>query len=86
MILLNPKSHTRHYPDDNTSRDIMRQTIGFFEERGKAKLKADDRDRIWYGEFLDFIKENQIFARLLTPPEYGDEGTRWDTYRNCEFN
>jgi len=85
MILLNPKDHKRPYPDDE-SRQIMLQTIGFFEERGKAKLKADDRERVWYSEFLEFIKENQLFARLLTPPEYGDLGTRWDTWRNCEFN
>ncbi len=85
MILLNPKNHVRSYPDEE-SREIMLKTIAFFEKRGKAKLKADDRDRVWYAEFLDFIKENQIFAKLLTPPAYGGSSTRWDTWRNCEFN
>jgi acyl-CoA dehydrogenase len=85
MILLNPKAHNRDYPDEE-SRQIMLKTIAFFEGRGKAKLKADDRERVWYTEFLDFIKENEIFSKLLTPPEYGDGNTRWDTWRNCEFN
>jgi len=85
MILLNPKDHVRFYPDDE-SREIMQQTIAFFEKRGKARLKADDRERVWYADFLAFIKENQIFARLLTPPQYGGSGARWDTWRNCEFN
>ena len=85
MILLNPKAHSRTYPDDE-SREIMLKTIKFFETRGKAKLKADDRERVWYADFLNFIKENEIFARLLTPPEFGDGNTRWDTWRNCEFN
>jgi len=85
MILLNPKAHNRYYPDDET-REIMLKTIEFFERRGKAALKADDRNRVWYAEFLDFIKENEIFAKLLSPPEYGDGDTRWDTWRNCEFN
>ncbi len=85
MILLNPKNHKRFYPDE-ASREIMLKTIAFFEERGKEKLKADDRDRVWYADFLDFVRENQIFATLLTPPEYGDGTTRWDTWRNCEFN
>lgn len=85
MILLNPKAHSRTYPDDE-SREIMLKTIEFFETRGKAKLKADDRERVWYADFLNFIKENEIFARLLTPPEFGDGNTRWDTWRNCEFN
>jgi acyl-CoA dehydrogenase len=85
MILLNPKAHNRYYPDGE-SREIMLKTIAFFEERGKAALKADDRDRIWYAEFLNFIKDHEIFAKLLTPPEYGEGNTRWDTWRNCEFN
>jgi len=80
MILLNPKDHKRPYPDDET-REIMLKTIAFFEERGKTRLKADDHERVWYAEFLDFIKENRIFARLLTPPAYGEGKTRWDTWR-----
>ena len=86
MILLNPKDHQRHYPDD-VSREIMRKTIAFFEKRGKAKIKADDHARTWYGDFLEFIKDEKIFATLLTPSGYGlDEHYRWDTWRVCEFN
>jgi len=86
MILLNPHQHNRNYPDDR-SREIMLKTIQFFEKRGKAKIKADDHARAWYGDFLDFIKSEKIFAALLTPSDYGlDENYRWDTWRNCEFN
>lgn len=85
MILLNPKEHKRQYQDEE-SREIMLKTIEFFETRGKKRLKDDDRERVWYADFLDFIKENGIFAKLLTPPEYGNNLTRWDTWRNCEFN
>ena len=52
----------------------------------KKKLKADDRSRAWYAEFLEFVKDEKIFATLLTPPQYGGGDTRWDTWRNCEFN
>ena len=85
MILLNPKNHDRLYPDER-SRQIMLKTIEFFEQRGKKKLKADDHSRAWYAEFLEFIKDEEIFATLLTPPQYGSGDTRWDTWRNCEFN
>jgi len=85
MILLNPKQHDREYPDER-SREIMRQTIDFFEKKGKSKIKEDDRERVWYADFLEFVKENQIFATLLTPSAYGDGDRRWDTWRNCEFN
>jgi acyl-CoA dehydrogenase len=85
VILLNPKQHNRSYKDER-SRDIMVKTIDFFERKGKQKLKEDDRNRVWYEDFLQFIKENEIFYTLLTPEKYGEEGCRWDTWRNCEFN
>ena len=85
MILLNPNQHDRSYKDEK-SRGIMLKTIDFFERKGKQKLKEDDRNRVWYDDFLDFIRENEIFYTLLTPEKYGEEGCRWDTWRNCEFN
>ena len=64
----------------------MRKTIEFFENKGKRKLKADDRDRVWYADFIEFQRQEEIFATLLTPSGYGDSDCRWDTWRNCEFN
>ncbi len=84
-LLLNPKKHARFYPDEH-SRQIMLNTIQFFENKGKRKLKADDRECVWYADFLDFQKREKIFATLLTPSEYGTGDCRWDTWRNCEFN
>ena len=86
MFLLNPKKY-QGLSHDEKSREIMLKTIAFFENRGKAKLKADDHARVWYADYLEFIKDEKIFATLLTPTKYGaDENTRWDTSRNCEFN
>lgn len=84
-ILLNPKKLERSYPDKQT-REIMEKTVAFFEGKGLARIKEDDHQRIWYQDFLDFIREERIFYALLTPSAYGDGTTRWDTYRNCEFN
>jgi len=85
MLLLNPKHHDRFYPDDR-SRQIMRKTIAWFEDRGLKKIKQDDFDRTWYAEFLEFVKRERLFATLLTPAAYGAADCRWDTWRNCEFN
>jgi len=85
MLLLNPKHLNRFYPDER-SREIMRKTVEFFEAKGKRKLKADDRDRVWNSDFVEFQKQNQVFYNLLTPSAYGDADCRWDTWRNCEFN
>src|SRR5512136_779740 len=86
MILLNPKKHQRQY-SDSRSREIMLKTVDFFERKGLSSIKDDDHKRAWYREYLDFVKENRIFATLLTPSKYStDPDARWDTYRNCEFN
>ncbi len=85
MDLLNPKAGVRDYPDAR-SREIMEKTIAWFEERGLKKLKEDDHERTWYGDFIEFLGKEGILHSLLTPPEYGGGETRWDTWRNCEFN
>jgi acyl-CoA dehydrogenase len=84
-LLLNPKKHDRYYSDER-SREIMLKTIGFFEAKGKQRLKKDDRECNWYADFLEFQKCEKLFATLLTPAAYGNPDCRWDTWRNCEFN
>jgi acyl-CoA dehydrogenase len=85
MVLLNPTTQTFDHLDE-PSRQIMLKTIAFFEKKGKSKIKADDHERIWYADFIDFLKKEKIFATLLTPTTAGDGKTRWDTFRNCDFN
>jgi len=85
MVLLNPKSQTFDHLDE-PSRQIMLKTIDFFEKKGKASIKNDDHERVWYGDFIDFIKKEKIFSTLLTPSAFGSGDTRWDTFRNCDFN
>ena len=84
-MLLNPKRGVREYPDE-ASREMMLAVIDFFESKGLARIKHDDHERVWYQDFLEFVKDNRVFFTCLTPPEYGDEGCRWDTWRNCELN
>ena len=83
-MLLNPNNLQRRYPD-RRSGEIMAATVDFFESRGKARLKSDDHERVWYSEFLDHIGRERIFASLLTPSAYGAGDCRWDTYRISAF-
>ncbi|MBI2395828.1 MAG: acyl-CoA dehydrogenase [Deltaproteobacteria bacterium] len=87
MILLNPKRYAPEHLDE-ASAELMQKTIAFFEAKGKVRLKKDDRERVWYADFLDFVAREKIFAKLLTPAAYGggDPTVRWDTWRNCEFS
>jgi acyl-CoA dehydrogenase len=86
MILLNPRTSTRIYPDPR-SQEIMLCTIDFFERKGLHKIKEDDRNRTFYTDFIEFQKQEKLFATLLTPSAYAtNPDCRWDTWRNCEFN
>ena len=85
MIFFNPKKQKYEHLDER-SREIMLKTIAFFENKGKKKLKEDDHERVWYADFIEFLKEEKIFATLMTPAGYGDKDSRWDTFRICYFN
>lgn len=80
--LFNPKTCAFAEFDGETRR-ILRAVVDWFETRGKARLKQDDRERIWYSEFLDFLKRERVFATFLTPAAEanGDPDKRWDTAR-----
>ncbi|MGK5093154.1 acyl-CoA dehydrogenase family protein [Deltaproteobacteria bacterium TL4] len=85
MMLLNPKNEKFEHLDEASAK-LLKKVVAFFEDRGKAKLKADDHAALWYSDFLDFQKREKLFATFLTPSSYGKNNSRWDTYRNCQLN
>lgn len=87
MALLNP--HKTDFGEfDPQTRRIFEATIDFFESKGKAWLLQQDRDRVWYDDFLDFQKKERVFATLLTPAEQagGDPDKRWDEARIATYS
>lgn len=84
MLLFHPLENDYSYLDME-SQDIMQQTIDWFEAKGKKKLTSDDRNYVWYADFLSFVKKQQVFARLMTPLPYGEENGRWDMARIAAF-
>jgi len=84
MILLNPKKYHRQISDQR-SREVMQKTIQFFEDMGLEKLKEDFHERTWYAGFIEFMKQEKILATMMLNAENGDEDSRWDTSRVCEF-
>ena len=85
MLLINPKTATFDHLDPETAK-LLRKTVQWFETKGKASIKHDDHERVWYDDFLEFVKQEQLFATFLTPSQFGGENKRWDTYRNCALN
>ncbi|MEA3362877.1 MAG: acyl-CoA dehydrogenase [Thermodesulfobacteriota bacterium] len=85
MHLFNPQNYQREHADEK-SRLLVEKTIAFFEKKGLKQIKEDDQSMVWYEDFLDFIKDEKIFATMLTPAGYGAEDSRWDMWRIGEFN
>jgi acyl-CoA dehydrogenase len=84
MLLFNPLKNDYNYADPKT-REMMQKVIDFFENKGLEKIKYDWHNKVWNHDFVDFMKENQVFATLMTPAGYGDPGACWDTWRNATF-
>ncbi len=85
MFLLDPRKLADR-PGDDATTALLRKTVQFFEQKGKARLRQDDLDRTWYADFLDFSRREGLFATFLTPAAAGGPGARWDTSRNCALN
>jgi acyl-CoA dehydrogenase len=84
MLLFNPLQHDRPYADTKT-RELMQKVINFFEDMGLEKIKSDFHTKVWNHDFVDFMKNNQVLATLMTPAGYGGADACWDTWRNSVF-
>lgn len=83
-MLLDPNHYDPAHLDDETRR-LLRATVDWFEARGKRQLIADAQDKVWYTEFLDFVKREKLFATFCTPSSV-DGTKRWDAARNAAFS
>jgi acyl-CoA dehydrogenase len=83
-VLLDPNHYDPAHLDDETRR-LLKATVGWFESRGKRQLIADAQDKVWYSEFLDFVKQEKLFATFCTPASV-DPAKRWDAARNAAFS
>ena len=83
-MLLDPNRYDPAHLDDETRR-LLKATIDWFENRGKRQLIADAQDKVWYTEFLDFVKQEKLFATFCTPQSV-DGTKRWDAARNAAFS
>jgi acyl-CoA dehydrogenase len=84
VILLNPE-HPDRPGDDARTTELMRQTIDFFESKGKKRLLEDYYAHGWYSDFLEHAKKHRLLATMCTPAGEGAPDARWDTWRVCQF-
>lgn len=86
-FLFNPHAFNGQ-DDDPKARDIMKNTIDFFERKGLREMKIDDMLFRYADDFIKCQRDNKAFATMLTPKGYGEdpENARYDLRRITCYN
>lgn len=90
-LLFNPSTYDPTYLDSESRRQLL-ALVQYFETKGHAQLKDDYHRADWYSDFVEFVAQEQLFARAATPTAVSEllaEGSldaRWDTARINDLN
>jgi acyl-CoA dehydrogenase len=72
---------SRIYLDD----PLIAKLVSFFEAKGLAALKEEDRCETWYADWLDYQRAHRLYASLLTPRAYATADGGFDLLRMARF-
>lgn len=64
---------------------LARRLADFFQNKGLAELKAEDRREQWYEDWLVYQAEHQLYARLISPKRFSAIGGEFELLRYCRF-
>jgi len=59
--------------------------IAFFEAKGLAALKEEDRLEKWYDDWIAYQAQHRLYAQLLSPAKYSSTGGKLDLLRYARF-
>ena len=59
--------------------------LSFFEAKGLAAIKEEDRREQWYDDWLAYQAEHRLYASLLSPKQYSSLGFDIDLRRLTRF-
>jgi acyl-CoA dehydrogenase len=59
--------------------------IEFFEAKGLAALKEEDRLEKWHDDWIAYQAEHRLYAQLLSPAKYSTLGGKLDLLRYARF-
>lgn len=71
--------------DPYLSDPLICKLVAFFESKGLAALKEEDRQEKWYDDWLAYQAQHQIFARLLSPKRLSSIGGEQNLLRLTRF-
>jgi acyl-CoA dehydrogenase len=63
----------------------IHELLNFFESKGLAALKVEDREERWYDDWLEHNSRHGIYASLLSPAAYSSRGAYFDLLNLVRF-
>jgi len=69
------------YMDDST----LRILVDFFESKGLAALKEEDRVERWYDDWVEYQEKHDLYATILSPSQYSSRENFFDLLRYSRF-
>jgi len=63
----------------------VRRLVEFFNRKGLAALKQEDRQERWYDDWIAYQAQHGLYAGLLTPAALSSRGTRFDLLKLTRF-
>jgi acyl-CoA dehydrogenase len=77
---------TSYPPDDPyLSGAPAQRLIEFFDTKGLAALKNEDRAEAWYADWIQYQAEHRLYAAVLSPREYSTLGHELDLLNLTRF-
>ena len=70
---------------DYLQEPTIRLLVEFFQNKGLAALKHEDREELWYQDWIDFQAKNGLYASLLSPRQYSNRGHLFSLRRLTRF-
>src|SRR5690349_16001832 len=62
-----------------------RKLADFFESKGLAAIKDEDRREQWYDDWIAYQAEHRLYATVLSPRRYSRLGREFDLLRHARF-
>jgi acyl-CoA dehydrogenase len=63
----------------------LRTLVDFFEKKGLAALKEEDRLEQWYDDWMEYQQKHRLYASILSPEQYSNRGNSFDLLRYSRF-
>lgn len=76
-----PKALASVYLQDRA----IRLLVDFFQDKGLETLKQQDRQEVWYQDWIDYQARHGLYASLLSPRQYSSRGHQFDLRRLTRF-